>query len=51
MFCDPPECEDMKWYDSEWVCQEAIPNCDEKENLSGCKKCRGNGILVEASPN
>ena len=40
----------MKWYDSNWVCQTAIPNCAVKANLTGCSQCDGNGTLAGTSP-
>lgn len=40
----------MEWYDIQGKCQPPIENCLEKENVSGCKKCKDNFKLSGASP-
>jgi len=40
----------MTWYDSNWNCQPAIPNCNEKADLIGCSGCKGQGDLSGTTP-
>ena len=40
----------MSWYDSAWVCQPPIAECIEKENLTGCRTCKGEGSLKGTTP-
>jgi hypothetical protein len=40
----------MSWYDSNWICQTAIPDCAVKANLTGCSQCNGSGTLAGSSP-
>lgn len=44
------KCGGMEWYNSSGVCVQPVENCIEKQNIQGCRLCKGNGSLSGTTP-